>query len=159
MNPLKLALALSAVSLVTMISASAFAGEHFAEITKVKASKSFFGSSYSIYATVKSSDKDCEHFVNWWEAVSVDGKLLYRFVLSHPHSREQPFNRGGSTKSINDETVFYVRAHMHPFGYSSKGMKGSVKSGFEPVEIPDGFAANLANEGELSTYCDGSKDK
>jgi hypothetical protein len=160
MNPLKMSLVLSAVSLVvTMMSGLAFADEHFAEITKVKAKKSFFGSSYSIYATVKSSDKDCNHYVNWWEAVSEDGKLLYRFVLSHPHSREQPFNRGGSTKSINDDTVFYVRAHMHPFGYSNKGMKGSVQAGFEPVEIPDGFAANLANEGELSTYCDGSKDK
>ena len=146
-------------SLVAMISGSVFAEGHYAEITKVKAKKSFFGSSYSIYATVKSSDKNCNHYVNWWEAVSEDGKLLYRFVLSHPHSREQPFNRGGSTKSINDDTVFYVRAHMHPFGYSGKGMKGSVKAGFEPVEIPDGFAANLANEGELSSYCDASKDK
>ena len=137
----------------------AVADGYFAEITKVKASKSFFGSSYSIYATVKSSDKDCNHYVNWWEAVSEDGELLCRFVLSHPHSREQPFNRGGSTKSINDDTVFYVRAHMHPFGYSNKGMKGSVKTEFEPVEIPEGFAANLANEGELSSYCDASKDK
>ena len=148
-----------ACALVTMMSGSAIADEHFAEITKVKAKKAFFGSSYSIYATVKSSDKDCNHYVNWWEAVSEDGKLLYRFVLAHPHSREQPFNRGGSTKSINDDTVFYVRAHMHPFGYSNKGMKGSVKTGFEPVEIPEGFAANLANEGELSSYCDASKDK
>ena len=148
-----------ACALVTMMSGTAFADEHFAEIPKVKAKKSFFGSSYSIYATIKSSDKDCNHYVNWWEAVSEDGKLLYRFVLSHPHSREQPFNRGGSTKSINDDTVFYVRAHMHPFGYSNKGMKGSVKAGFEPVEISEGFAANLANEGELSAYCDASKDK
>ena len=148
-----------ACALVTMMSGTAFADEHFAEITKVKAKNAFFGSSYSIYATVKSSDKDCNHYVNWWEAVSEDGNLLYRFVLAHPHSREQPFNRGGSTKSINDDTVFYVRAHMHPFGYSNKGMKGSVKAGFEPVEIPEGFAANLANEGELSSYCDASKDK
>ena len=148
-----------ACSLVTMMSGSAFADEHFAEITKVKAKKAFFGSSYSIYATIKSSDKGCNHYVNWWEAVSEDGKLLYRFVLAHPHSREQPFNRGGSTKSISDDTVFYVRAHMHPFGYSNKGMKGSVKAGFEPVDVPVGFAANLANEGELSSYCDASKDK
>jgi len=141
-------LAISILCLL-MATGSAFADEHYAEITKVKASKAFFGSSHSIYATVKSSDKDCNHYVNWWEAVSEDGKLLFRRVLGHPHSREQPFNRGGSTKSINDGTIFYVRAHMHTFGYSNKGMKGAVKTGFEPIEIPDGFCCELGELGEL----------
>jgi len=136
-----------------------FAGEHYAEITKVRATKALFGSSYSISATIKSSDKDCDHYVNWWEAVSEDGKLLFRFVLAHPHSREQPFSRAVSTKLTSKDTVFYVRAHIHPFGYSNKGMKGSVKTGFEPIDIPNGFAANLASEGELPSGCDGFRDQ
>ena len=70
---------------------------YYAEIVKVNASKASFGSSFSLDATVKSSDKNCDHYVNWWEAVSEDGKLLYRRTLGHPHSNEQPFNRGGST--------------------------------------------------------------
>jgi hypothetical protein len=142
-----------------MASGSMFAGEQYAEVTKVRATKALFGSGYSINATIKSSDKDCDHYVNWWEAVSEDEKLLFRFVLAHPHSREQPFTRGGPTRSINKETIFYVRAHIHPFGYSNKGMKGSAKTGFEPVDIPNGFAANLASEGELPSGCDGFRDQ
>ncbi len=135
-----------------------FANEYYAEITRVNMSKALFGSSYSINATIKSSDKNCDHYVNWWEAVSEDGKLLFRRVLGHPHSKEQPFTRGGHAKSIKKDTVFFVRAHMHPFGYSNKGMKGSVKTGFESIEIPNGFATNLAGEGEMPTGCDGFRD-
>lgn len=136
----------------------AISADYYAEIKKVSASKSFLGSSFSLYATIKSSDKDCDHYVNWREAVSEDGILLYRRTLGHPHSNEQPFNRGGSTGSIKEDTVFYVRAHIHPYGYSNKGMKGSAKSGFKPVTIPDGFAANLASSGEIPNSCDASKD-
>jgi len=137
---------------------SAFAQEPYAEISDVSASKAFLGSSYSIYATVKSSDKDCDHYVNWWEAVSEDGTLLYRRTLGHPHSNEQPFNRVGSTRAIDGDTVLYVRAHLHPFGYSPNGMKGSANSGFKATIIPEGFAAELANSGEIPTDCDSSKD-
>ena len=132
--------------------------DHYAEIVKFNASKASFGSSFSLDATVKSSDKNCGHYVNWWEAVSEDGKLLYRRTLGHPHSNEQPFNRGGSTGSIKEDTVFYVRAHIHPYGYSNKGMKGSVESGFKPVVIPNGFAAGLASSGKIPSSCDGTKD-
>ena len=149
---------IAALSIGVGLSGNVVAEEYFAEIIKVKVGKSFSGSGYTIYATVKSSDKNCDNYVNWWEAVSEGGELLYRRTLGHPHSKEQPFRRGGSTKSINEETVFYVRAHMHPFGYSSKGMKGSVKSGFEPVAIPEGFAAELALQGEFPSGCDASMD-
>ena len=132
--------------------------DYYAEIKKVSANKSIFGSSFLLSATIKSSDKDCNHYVNWWEAVSEDGKLLFRRTLAHPHSNEQPFNRGGSTDSIKEDTVFYIRAHIHPFGYSEKGMKGSAKSGFVTVTIPDGFAANLASSGEIPNSCDASMD-
>lgn len=137
----------------------ATAENYYADITKVSAIKSPLGSGYSLQVTIKSSDKNCDHYVNWWEAVSENGELLYRRILGHPHSREQPFSRGGVTKSINDETVFYVRAHIHPFGYSNMGMKGSVKNGFSAVDITNGFAKHLANEGEIPSHCDASIDK
>jgi hypothetical protein len=147
---------LGTVALLT--ATQTLSSDYYAEILDVSAKKALFGSSFSLYATVKSSDVDCDHYVNWWEAVSEDGKLLFRRTLGHPHSREQPFNRGGSTSSIKEDTVFYVRAHIHPYGYSNQGMKGSAKSGFEPVTIPDGFAAELASTGERAGGCDASKD-
>lgn len=136
----------------------AAAENYYAEITKVSAIKSPLGSGYSINVAIKSSDKNCSHYVNWWEAVSENGKLLYRRILSHPHSREQPFSRGGVTNSITDETTFYIRAHIHPFGYSNRGMKGSIKTGFSAVNITNGFAKHLANEGENPSHCDESLD-
>ncbi|TNF97669.1 MAG: hypothetical protein EP297_10150 [Gammaproteobacteria bacterium] len=135
---------------------TACSSQGYAEIIKFNASKASFGSGYSLYATIKSSDKDCNHYVNWWEAISEDGELLYRRILWHPHSNEQPFQRGGSTDKINENTVFYVRAHMYPSGYSSKGMKGSVKTGFKPVEIPENFAADLSNTGKNPGSCNTS---
>ena len=129
------------------------AENYYAEIIHVSAGKSPLGSGYTISMTVKSSDKNCNHYVNWLEAVSEDGELLYRRILHHPHSKEQPFIRGGVTKLINEATVFYVRAHIHPFGYSNKGMKGSIKTGFSAIDIPAGFAKQLANNGENSSDC------
>ena len=130
------------------------AENYYAEIIKVSAGKSPLGSGYTISMTVKSSDKNCSHYVNWLEAVSEDGELLYRRILGHPHSKEQPFSRGGITELINDETVFYARAHIHPYGYSNKGMKGSIKTGFSAVEIPIGFfAKQLENKSESSSHC------
>ncbi len=134
-----------------------FAATGYAEIIEFKA-KEFFGSGYSLYATIKSSDKDCGHYVDWWEAVSEDGKLLYRRTLAHPHSSEQPFSRGGSARNINKDIVFYVRAHLYPDGYSNKGMKGSIKTGFTSVIIPDGFAADLAKSGNKSSRCNPNLD-
>jgi len=141
-----------------IVSAPSFASGGYAEIVEFDASKAFFGSSYSLYATIKSSDKDCNHYVDWWEAVSEDGKLLYRRTLGHPHSTEQPFNRGGSSSNINEDTVFYIRAHIHPDGYSNKGMKGSVKTSFVATDIPEGFASELAKTGEMPGGCDASRD-
>ncbi|NOQ76263.1 MAG: hypothetical protein GQ475_00445 [Methylococcaceae bacterium] len=137
---------------------AAISADHYAEVISINTSQSVFDSSLLIYATIKSSDKDCEHYVNWWEAVSEDGQLLYRRILRHPHSNEQPFNRGGSTDTIKKETIFYVRAHIHPYGYSNKGMKGSVKSGFKPVIIPEGFAAALASSTDIPGPCHSNKN-
>ena len=133
--------------------------QYFAEITDIRAGKSRSGAGFSLFATIKSSDINCDHYVNWWEAVSEDGELLYRRVLGHPHSKEQPFSRGSSTDSISEETVFYARAHMHPFGYSQNGMKGSIKNGFTAVTIPDDFASHLADEGEMPSRCNPAMDR
>lgn len=148
----------SMIGLMVCTASASAAQRGFAEITDVSASKALFGSSYALYATIRSSDEDCSHYVNWWEAVSEDGQLLYRRVLGHPHANEQPFRRGGSTSAIKEDTVFFVRAHMHPSGYSHQGMKGSAAAGFTTVEIPAGFAEDLATQGERPTHCDASAD-
>ncbi len=144
-----------------VLACPAISADHFAKIIAVNAYKAPYGSHYIFNATIKSSDRDCQHYVNWWEAVSEKGELLYRRILVHPHSKEQPFNRGGSgvLQSIDKKAFFYVRAHMHPFGYSRNGMKGSLKTGFEPVIIPNGFANNLEEQGQLPSYCDPSLDQ
>ena len=134
------------------------AKNYYAAIANVSASKSPLGAGYSLLVTIKSSDENCNHYVNWWEAVSEDGELLYRRIFGHPHSKEQPFSRGRFVESIGYETIFYIRAHMHPTGYSNMGMKGSIKTGFREEELPSRFAKHLANEGRMPANCNASLD-
>ncbi|MHB8699231.1 MAG: hypothetical protein ACYC9J_14605 [Sulfuricaulis sp.] len=109
---------------------------------------------YELAVTIKSPDTGCDHYADWWEVVSLDGKLLYRRVLDHSHVGEQPFLRVGGPVPIAPDTVAWIRAHMHPGGYGGSAFKGSVASGFQKAPLPSTFASDLARAAPLSSSCD-----
>jgi hypothetical protein len=75
--------------------------------------------------------------------VSPGGQLIYRRVLLHSHSGEQPFTRSGGPVDIQSDETVIVRGHMNGMGYGGAGLKGSVTGGFAPMEIPGAFGAGL----------------
>ena len=111
--------------------------------------------SYTFSITMKSPDKGCSQYANWWEVISTDGRLIYRRILAHSHVSEQPFTRSGGPVNIRDDSVVIVRAHMHPSGYGSGeiAMKGSVKTSFSEYEIAEDFAATLEDQDPLPSGC------
>ncbi len=109
---------------------------------------------YQLNVGIRSSDKGCAQYADWWEVVSTDGKLLYRRVLLHSHVDEQPFTRSGGPVPIQPDTVVWVRAHMNTGGYGGAAFKGSVKAGFARAEPPANFAAGLAKLPPLPDGCD-----
>lgn len=101
---------------------------------------------YQFSVEIKSPDTGCDQYADWWEVLTEKGELVYRRILAHSHTTEQPFVRSGGPVAIEPEAVVIVRAHMHPEGYGGKAMKGSVQTGFEEVEL----AADFANEVETA---------
>lgn len=109
---------------------------------------------YQFSVGIRSPDKGCAQYADWWEVVSKDGKLLYRRVLLHSHVDEQPFTRSGGPVPIQPDTVVWVRAHMNTVGYGGIAFIGSPKTGFIQA-IPDAkFAADLAQLAPLPEGCD-----
>jgi hypothetical protein len=109
---------------------------------------------YQFNVGIRSPDKGCAQYADWWEVVSADGKLLYRRILLHSHVDEQPFTRSGGPVPIQADTVVWVRAHMNTGGYGGMAFKGSVKAGFAKAEPPANFAAGLAKQPPLPDGCD-----
>jgi hypothetical protein len=109
---------------------------------------------YQFNVGIRSPDKGCAQYADWWEVVSADGKLLYRRVLLHSHVDEQPFTRSGGPVLIQADTVVWVRAHMNTGGYGGMAFQGSVKTGFKPAVPDSGFATGLARQQPLPEGCD-----
>jgi hypothetical protein len=123
-----------------------------AEVIAVQASG--LPGAYQFSVSIRSPDKGCSQYANWWEVVSTDGKLLYRRVLFHSHVGEQPFTRSGGPVPIQPDTIVWVRAHMNTDGYGGMAFKGSVKAGFKQAMPDAGFAKGLANQAPLPEGCD-----
>lgn len=108
---------------------------------------------YRFAVTIRSADTGCAQYADWWEVVGVDGRLLYRRVLLHSHSGEQPFERSGGPVPIQPDTAVWIRAHMNTAGYAGIAFKGSVADGFAAVAPAPGFAAAVATEPPLPDGC------
>jgi hypothetical protein len=102
---------------------------------------------------VSSPDTGCDRYADWWEVISPDGNLLYRRVLLHSHVDEQPFTRTGGPVTIQPAQEVLVRAHLHPDGYTSQAQRGNPRDGWAPVELPAGFADDLATQAPLPADC------
>lgn len=108
---------------------------------------------YSFSVELSSPDTGCEQYADWWEVVSDSGTLIYRRILAHSHVDEQPFTRSGSPIAISADQEVWVRVHMNNTGYSLRGAKGSVREGFEPIEIDPAFGKDLDTEAPLPNGC------
>jgi hypothetical protein len=109
---------------------------------------------YQFNVGIRSPDKGCAQYADWWEVVNTDGKLLYRRVLLHSHVDEQPFTRSGGPVPIQPDTLVWVRAHMNTGGYGGAAFKGSVKTGFKQAMLEATFATGLAKQAPLPDGCD-----
>jgi hypothetical protein len=108
---------------------------------------------YTFSVTLKSPDKGCEQFADWWEVITPEGDLIYRRILLHSHVNEQPFTRSGGPVKVGENRVLIVRAHMNTTGYGTGSMRGSVSVGFTRVTLPGDFAVSLEKEKPLPTGC------
>jgi hypothetical protein len=108
---------------------------------------------YRFSVGVRSPDLGCEQFADWWEVIDEQGDLIYRRILLHSHTGEQPFVRSGGPVPIAPEDVVLVRAHMHPSGYGGVAFKGSIQTGFQEIELSPDFASELENSPPLPEGC------
>ena len=108
---------------------------------------------YQFSVTVRSPDTGCDQYADWWEVISSDGHLVYRRVLLHSHTGEQPFTRSGGPVNVQPDEIVIVRGHMNGAGYGGAGLKGSVSGGFDTVEVPETLGADLDQLGPLPEGC------
>lgn len=108
---------------------------------------------YNFSVTVESPDAGCERYADWWEVLTAKEQLLYRRVLLHSHTNEQPFTRTGGPVGIPADAEVIVRVHLHPDGYALQGLAGSPAAGFLPVELAPDFATALAELEPLPEGC------
>ena len=108
---------------------------------------------YRFSVGVRSPDLGCEQFADWWEVIDERGDLIYRRILLHSHTGEQPFARSGGPVQIAPEDVVLVRAHMHPSGFGGVAFKGSIQTGFQEIELSPDFASELENTPPLPEGC------
>jgi len=108
---------------------------------------------YDFAVTLRSPDAGCDSYADWWEVLSEDGALLYRRVLNHSHTDEQPFTRSGGPVPASAEQVVIVRGHMSPGGYGGAAMRGSPAGGFSASAVAADFAAGVEAEAPLPKGC------
>lgn len=108
---------------------------------------------YDFTVKIQGVGTDCSHYVDWWEVLSEDGRLLYRNVLPPPKTQATSFVGAGGPVRIDAETVVWVRAHGHPAGYGPAAFKGSPRAGFHRAEMRPDFAADVANKPPLPSGC------
>lgn len=71
--------------------------------------------------TLRHADTGWDHYADNWEVLTLDGKLLARRVLLHPHEDEQPFTRSlGGVEIPAGIARVLIRGHDKVHGYGGK---------------------------------------
>lgn len=100
------------------VATSVFAGQ--AEIIDVRVEDEGDGH-YAFIVTVRHDDQGWDHYVDKFEVVAPDGKVLGTRVLAHPHVNEQPFTRSLHRVRIQaDIKKVFLRVHDSVHGYGDK---------------------------------------
>lgn len=82
--------------------------------------------SFSIDATVQHADTGWDHYTNSWEVLDLDGNLLGKRVLLHPHVDEQPFTRNLVLTIPQNVKTIMIRANDVVHGKGSNSLSASV---------------------------------
>lgn len=109
--------------------------------------------SYTFSVTVKSPDSGCKQYADWWEVLSPGGRLLYRRVLLHSHTEEQPFTRRGGPVPVQRDEPVIVRAHLNTTGYGGIAFRGSIATGFKETKAVFDFAAGIEDQEPQPPRC------
>lgn len=67
--------------------------------------------SYDFDVTLSHPDTGWEHYVDRWDVIGPDGKLLGKRVLYHPHVNEQPFTRSQRVRIPAGVAQVSIRTH------------------------------------------------
>ena len=99
------------VAVVLLISATAGLHAEEGDVVGVEAAKESDGT-WRFSVTVSHPDEGWEHYVDRWDIVAPDGRVLGIRVLLHPHVQEQPFTRAlGGVVIPEDLSQVTIRAH------------------------------------------------
>ena len=76
---------------------------------------------YTFTVTLRHADEGWNHYADAWEVVALNGKVLGKRTLYHPHVNEQPFTRSlaGVRVPANVQQVT-IRAHDSVHGYGGE---------------------------------------
>lgn len=76
---------------------------------------------YALHATVTHRDEGWKHYVDKWEVVTPDGRVVATRQLYHPHVDEQPFTRSLSRVEVPiGTTEVTVRAFCNQTGVGAR---------------------------------------
>ncbi len=97
------------------------AGE--ADVVAAEAHKAPDGS-WTFEVTVRHADEGWHHYADAWEVRALDGALLARRILLHPHVGEQPFTRSLAGVRLPPGTRrVRIRAHDSVHGYGGRELE------------------------------------
>jgi hypothetical protein len=104
------------VALSLMLSAAVRAGEVTIVDVRVECP-----STCTFSVTLEHADEGWNHYADQWDVLTLDGRLLGKRVLYHPHENEQPFTRSLSGIAIPAEIErVKIRAKDSKHGYSER---------------------------------------
>ncbi len=125
--------------------------KEFANIVSVAAKGN--ENNYIFHVGIRSTETGCDQYADWWEVLSKEGKLIYRRILAHSHTSEQPFVRSGGVVKIGKNQAVFIRAHMNNSGYGGVVFSGTVEEGFEKAELASEFALDVEKVSPQPTGC------
>ncbi|CEL99265.1 unnamed protein product [Vitrella brassicaformis CCMP3155] len=109
---------------------------------------------YVLKVRYTSTDKDCTQYMNWYELLDEEGRLLFKRHMTHPHTKFPIWRETLlPVDGVYDDTTVIVRGHMYPNGYSGKAIKGSIKDGFQPIDLPSDYAREAETGGPEAPEC------
>ena len=112
---------ISCILVLSLYTPFAIAGE--VEIGGVILKKDAASNSWTFHVTVWHDDTGWDNYVDAWQIVDKQGKILGKRVLFHPHVNEQPFTRSLSDVKLGDAAIIYVEAHDKVHGWSKDRVK------------------------------------
>ena len=75
---------------------------------------------FRIDATVLHEDSGWDHYVDRWDVLAVDGRVLGSRELAHPHENEQPFTRSLTLSLPEGISVVMLQANDSVHGLGGK---------------------------------------